>query len=189
MSALPFAFEALQRRDMFAAVVVNGTSGDDEIYLSVTGSQLNVNVNGAISTYTSVTSITVNAGTGDDYVNVGQSVTRGCTISGNSGNDVLQGGAGPDNITGNDGNDDILGGLGNNLINGNAGNDTLNGASGNDTLFGSTGADLVYGNGGTDYIYQNNSANDNDGVVDTLRQDIGATAYFFVASGDSSAYI
>ncbi len=72
-----------------------------------------------------------------------------CTITGTSGNDVLEGTSGDDTICGLGGNDTIRG-LG--------GNDTLQGGNGSDTIEGGTGNDTVDGGAGTDYASFKNSA-------------------------------
>src|SRR3982750_355904 len=70
-SAAPHAaFEPLEDRRLFSALVVNGTGADDLIRVSQTGSVITVNVNGTPHAYPSARfdSITVNAGAGDDRV-------------------------------------------------------------------------------------------------------------------------
>ncbi|MGQ7793183.1 M10 family metallopeptidase C-terminal domain-containing protein [Faunimonas sp. B44] len=74
------------------------------------------------------------------------------TITGNSGNNVLDGQAGNDTIYGGIGNDTLLGGAGNDLLYGGFGTDTVNGGAGNDVIYVLDGeyGDNVDGGGGTD---------------------------------------
>ncbi len=86
------------------------------------------------------------------------------TIEAGAGNDVidLSGGAYID-VT-------INGGAGNDLLSSSNGNDTLNGGADNDILFGSTGSDML--NGGTgDDTYMFNVGDGNDTIVETAGLD------------------
>jgi Ca2+-binding RTX toxin-like protein len=76
--------------------------------------------------FADVTSISVDAGAGNDVVKIGDGVTIAATINGGDGNDELSGGAGADTING---------GAGNDRLNGGAGRDVLNGDSGDDYIF------------------------------------------------------
>jgi hypothetical protein len=76
--------------------------------------------------------------------------TRGCTIIGTSGNDVINGTSADDVICGLAGTDVIDGKQGHDTVYGGTGNDTLRGALGNDHLLGGPGADVLIGNGGND---------------------------------------
>jgi Ca2+-binding RTX toxin-like protein len=67
-----------------------------------------------------------------------------CTMSGTSGNDVLNGGSGDDVICGLGGDDKIKGNSGNDVLRGQEGNDTINsedGVVGNDSIDGGPGTD------------------------------------------------
>lgn len=84
--------------------------------------------------------------------------TAGCTITGNSrdnlllgtpGRDVICGLGGNDTIFGLGGNDVLRGGPGNDVLKGNGGRDTLIGGKGKDTLLGGAGADRLNGRDGT----------------------------------------
>ena len=83
----------------------------------------------------------------------GQAVTcdfPAATITGTTGDDIINGTPGNDVIYGLDGNDTIAGGDGHDLICGGMGNDTIAGGSGNDAIDGSAGNDLVDGGGGSE---------------------------------------
>lgn len=113
-------------------VTVTGTINSETIVISLSaGNTLSVSVAGANDyneTIASILSIVVNAGSGDDTINLGATtkpITVPTTLSGDNGNDTITGGAGNDSITGANNNDSIDGGLGNDTINGNSGNDTV----------------------------------------------------------------
>jgi Ca2+-binding RTX toxin-like protein len=90
-------------------------------------------------------SIDVEAGGGDDTVDVTNGIAGfgHLTINGGDGNDTLNGG---------DGDDTINGGNGNDTIDGNRGNDVLLGGGGNDTFVWDPGdgSDTIEGQSGTD---------------------------------------
>ncbi len=94
-----------------------------------------------------VKSIDVEAGKGNDFVDVGGSAKHPLaitsTINGGDGNDNLAGGNAADVINGNAGND---------RINGRKGDDHLNGGDGNDRIGGGRGADVINGDAGNDRI-------------------------------------
>jgi Ca2+-binding RTX toxin-like protein len=90
-------------------------------------------------------------GTGNDLDN---------TLTGNSGNNVLDGGAGNS---------------GNNVLDGGAGNDTIIGGAGNDTMTGGAGDDLfIYFRG-----HGSDSVNGGSGWVDTIQLDQSAGSLQF----------
>ena len=74
------------------------------------------------------------------------------TLTGDSGDNIIEGGAGADTITGGAGNDILEGGAGADEITGGAGNDILEGGAGNDMLDGGTGDDTFEGGAGADMI-------------------------------------
>ena len=112
-------------------------------------------------------SMAVNAGAGDDYIQIGNGPavvdcgpgndvaytgSRGNIIYGGSGNDKLCGGTGNDLIDGGDGDDELCGGDGNDVLNaGPSGNDRLDswydGTKGNDTY-------IVAGTGWKESIHE-----------------------------------
>jgi Ca2+-binding RTX toxin-like protein len=98
---------------------VTGTPGVDDIQLAMSRSNLSIVVNNGTPTIVSaagITRIVVNAGDGDDMVNVDPSVTIEAVLNGNAGND---------NLTGGSGDDSLVGGAGNDVLNGGAGWDTV----------------------------------------------------------------
>jgi Ca2+-binding RTX toxin-like protein len=96
---------------------------------------------------TKVKSILVNAGGGNDVVDLAggffHPLSIPSTINGGAGNDWLVGGNGADSISGGAGNDRIFG---------RGGNDTLSGDDGNDLLVGGLGADKILGGAGNDLL-------------------------------------
>ena len=161
------------------SIVINGGEGDNVIDLSTLNSVLLDNPNG--------TSLTVNAGDGNDFVlgslDLDESIlgndgddtitSQGGndTLDGGNGDDVVNGGAGDDSISGGDGTDLLTGDAGDDTINGGDGNDTINGSTGNDSIFGDDGFDLINGNTGDDVIEGgsgNDTINGNDGDDDIM---------------------
>jgi Ca2+-binding RTX toxin-like protein len=109
----------------------------------------------------------VNAGDGDDNVQVDPRVLIPVTLLGGLGNDTLVGGTGNDKLVGDggrdrldggNGNDALFGGLGADVLMGEAGNDALTGEAGPDMLSGSAGRDLLAGNAGSDTLAGGNGA-------------------------------
>jgi len=98
---------------------------------------------------TSVRSVVVDAGTGDDVID-GSRVAAPIkqTLRGGDGNDTITGGAGNDLLEGGAGNDTLRGGAGRDVLNGNDGDDVLNGGDGSDTLDGGAGNDTLDGGKG-----------------------------------------
>ncbi|MDR2875602.1 MAG: hypothetical protein LBV44_06715, partial [Methylobacillus sp.] len=108
------------------------------------------------------TAQTLTGYTGDDIINAGGGND---VVNGQAGNDTLDGGAGNDNIHGGDGNDVLRGGDGNDTLHGENGNDILDGGTGNDGLVGGAGNNTyLFGKGdGQDIVgvssYYDASAN------------------------------
>ena len=161
-------FESVTALAPASSLVINGNSGNNSIQ-----------VNSSDLTFTA--GLTVNAGDGNDTVNLTgwalpSTIIGGNgddTITGGSGNDSIDGGAGNDSISSGLGNDTILGGFGddtivlgggNDLANGGDGNDSIStsvtsngantifGGNGNDTLVGGLGNDVIVGDSGDDSI-------------------------------------
>ncbi|MQQ37785.1 calcium-binding protein, partial [Pseudomonas sp. SZ57] len=74
------------------------------------------------------------------------------TLSGTSGNDLIDAGAGDDTVNGGSGNDTLSGSAGADTLNGDGGNDLLQGGTGNDTLYGGDGNDVLDGGAGNDQL-------------------------------------
>ena len=110
-------------------LVVFGTPGDDEIFLtdvSITGlgdgSPFNV-------TFDGIEVLEVHALAGDDLVD-GSELTMSVTIFGGDGDDLLIGGSNNDQIFGEGDNDDIIGNLGSDYLDGGEGSDGILGDMG-----------------------------------------------------------
>jgi VCBS repeat-containing protein len=93
----------------------------------------------------------LDGGAGDDVLDASRA-TRGVTLIGGEGNDVLLGGRGNDVLAGGDGCDILVGGYGDDMLFGGAGMDLLEGGCGNDVLCGGEGSDLILGMNGNDVL-------------------------------------
>lgn len=124
---------------------IAGTDWNDAIRVSRVGTNtLRVRVNLADTDYplAAVKKLVIDAGAGDDTVEVRAGVAVPATILGGDGNDTLTGG---------DGADTLRGGAGDDRLDGGAGTDRLYGDAGNDRLRGRDGfADYLDGGAGTD---------------------------------------
>ena len=160
-------------------VIVNGTSRNDAI--QVTGSGSSFNVTGLPAAVTVQGSegandqLIVNALGGNDSITAGilQAGVVKLTVDGGTGND---------SITGSQGDDTLIGGDGNDVVNGGRGSDVALLGSGNDMFVWNPGdgSDTVEGQGGTDAL-QFNGANVNEnfdlsanGSRTRLTRDVGA---------------
>ena len=125
-----------------SSLVVSGTSAADSLIVVRQGNQLVVRAGGerlGAFALNQVSSIVVNAGAGNDFVQLAGNIRAGATILGGDGNDVLFGGNGNDTLRGEAGNDYLFGLLGNDTLDGGDGDDWLLGGAGNDTLLGGRG--------------------------------------------------
>jgi Ca2+-binding RTX toxin-like protein len=128
------------------SVIVNGTSGADQI--SVAGSADGITVSGLAAlvhisgTDPSSDKLTVNALAGDDTVDASHLAANVIALT-------LNGGAGSDLLIGSPGNDTISGGTGNDVALMGAGDDTFvwNPGDGSDTVEGQAGFDTMLFNG------------------------------------------
>jgi Ca2+-binding RTX toxin-like protein len=154
-------FETLENRRLMtvsiagAPIVIYGTSGDDTIQLTQSGTTLNVVYNGLLASHsTSAFKVVVYGSGGNDKIWAGSSVQLPLEIYGGAGNDSIRGGAARDNL---------FGGMGGTLTAYESGRDTLDGAGGNDRvqssafttcyLYGGANNDTLIGGSQTDYIY------------------------------------
>lgn len=164
--------ETLEGRTLFAAappvvtalldpsaglVNVTGTNQADNILVARSGSQLSVSSNGVeIGTFGTqgLNGFTVNGLNGHDTIVVDSNVDFRATlmggngrdsVTGGSGNDVVDGGNGRDVLAGADGNDLLLGGNSRDVLDGGAGDDILSGGRGRDTVTGGLGTDRFDG--------------------------------------------
>jgi uncharacterized delta-60 repeat protein len=140
--------------DKYGVFRVNGTDGNDTIWVRRSGDYLLATVNGVTARVkpTYLRGILIRANGGDDRVTVGVGV-GGTVIQGGSGNDTIVGGNGNDTISGNGGADRISGGAGDDRLDGNGGNDWLGGGTGGDRLYGSDGQDREEAGAGADKLY------------------------------------
>jgi uncharacterized protein YkwD len=107
-------------------LTILGDSAANSIQVTLSGGNLVVSSTGQSFASSSVSTITIDGGQGDDAIYVGTGITQQCWLFGGSGNDQ---------ITANgSGNDLIFGGNGDDTLNSGVGNDTLYGGAGNDTL-------------------------------------------------------
>ncbi|HEX3358722.1 MAG TPA: calcium-binding protein [Tepidisphaeraceae bacterium] len=176
---------------------IAGGAGNDTLTASVSGSMLNVVIDGVTHSFdeNSVGQIVARLGAGKDLVDLGN-IPNAASIFGDSGNDTLIGGAGADSIFGGDGNDSLVGGAGDDMLDGDAGTDVMKGGIGNDlaSYFGrsenlslsldgvandgaagehdniASDIENINGGGGDDFITGNNEPNvlNGDGGNDTL---------------------
>lgn len=96
----------------------------------------------------------VNAGEGDDRVQVSPSVEVPVTMRGGGGSDLLIGGGAADKLVGGAGNDRLVGGRGDDQLYGGPGDDVLVGGPGADLLNGGPGMDTLGGGSGNDLVHQ-----------------------------------
>lgn len=96
----------------------------------------------------------VNAGGGDDHVQVAKHVAVPVTMRGGTGDDLLLGGGGTDKLIGGSGDDRLIGWRGNDLLYGGSGDDVLVGNAGGDVLRGGPGMDTLTGGPGADDLLQ-----------------------------------
>jgi Ca2+-binding RTX toxin-like protein len=155
-------FEQLEARRLFTAALnagllsVTGTAGNDTILIGLNASgQVRVNDNSVISLFNAadVTSISVDAGNGNDNVTMQNLISKPAVIHGGAGNDMIQGGEGADKLYGDGGADVIRGFGGNDSIYAGTGNDTCFGGAGHDSIEGGTGSDYLYGDQGNDTVW------------------------------------
>src|ERR1051326_1404819 len=147
-SAAQPVIEVLERRKLLSAALIDhtltitGTSGDDNIVVSVNGANstmIQVVVNKAIQNFNSATvsKIHIDGFRGNDTIIIDDAngpIVVGVTINGSAGNDTLIGGGESDHLFGGDG------------------NDVLNGLGGRDFEYGEAGDDSVRGGGASDRL-------------------------------------
>ena len=146
-------------------LTIDGTSGDDTITVDSDGTDLiltDTDGNQQTVPLAGVDKIEINAGDGNDTVNVTSSVNLPAIIDGGAGSDNLSGGAGQDIIFGGLGNDILNGNGGGDVLLGGAGNDQLFGGAANDVLLGGDDVDTLSGDAGSDLIWGNFTAYDDD---------------------------
>jgi Ca2+-binding RTX toxin-like protein len=195
-----FCFEVLDRREMltvtagFSAgtLTVNSDAAADPIAISWYGN--NVKVNGAdvgeFLLASAVTAIVVNAGDGNDTIDLTNLLPSGFP---NLNDITLNGGGGDDTIYGSPLGDVINGGTGDDTLLGNAGNDVLDGGAGNDRYLFSgyiiwpSDGPPQYGTAdlGSDTIASDASGQD---TLDFSQLDLGCGVYANLNPGSFTAY-
>jgi hypothetical protein len=126
------------------ALVVSGTSGNDDIAFSTQNGQIKVTLNGVQQGgLFSPTGHLIACGLdGDDTIQADSTISIPTVFYGNGGNDTLKGGNGANILLGGDGNDTLSGNNGRDFLIGGLGADILNGGNGDDLLIaGSTSYD------------------------------------------------
>ncbi len=177
-------------------LVVNGTLGDDRIYVWTSGAQAFAWMNGEMfgpHTLPSGGHVRVFGGSGNDQI-YGTDAHIPLEIYGEAGHDlitggyaddVLDGGDGWDRIWGNQGDDVLIGGSGNDQLDGRDGNDVVVGGDGDDSLYGQTGRDLLIGGLGFDRL---DGGSDEDLLIgEATDYDTNAAALLAIMSEWTSA--
>lgn len=167
--------EPLESRELMASAItaillpdgtlrVVGTEGPDVIQVSHVGGQVRVKgvridtPDGPVAGVPAeaVSRVVVDAGGGNDQVNLQGLSGRGSTVDtdvwGGEGNDTLLGGAGKDHLEGQGGNDYLRGRGGDDVLSSGAGNDRLYGDAGADVVRGGEGVDRAWGGAGNDML-------------------------------------
>jgi Ca2+-binding RTX toxin-like protein len=200
------SFEYLERRRMFAAyptqpLVIPCTDGPDTISIAQSGDFLQVRNNRVLSFHRwkgyfipgptpnsppiavpGISKVVVNAGWGDDVLNVDTTVTIPIEARGQHGDDSLVGGMNNDTLYGGDsnssndfGDDTLVGRDGNDTLRAAyVGNGHINAGNGNDTIVAGNGRDSVYAGDGNDVIWGDDVTElENEGAADTLNGEGG----------------
>ncbi len=154
--------ESLEDRLAPAALVINGTNGNDTVSVSMDAGRIRVDKNGQPPAFYSTRTydrIVFNGFAGNDrFINntavrcTAFGMTGNDTLIGGSNDDYLDGGAGSDSLYGRGGDDTLVAGWDHsfNYLDGGAGNDLMHGGWGIDWMFGRDGDDTMYGNDGDD---------------------------------------
>jgi Ca2+-binding RTX toxin-like protein len=109
-----------------------------------------------------LTGIRVDAGDGNDVIQVDSGVTLPSELHGGAGEDNLTGGGGNDMLFGEDGSDVLTGQNGDDVAVGGAGTDLVSGGNGRDVLIGGAGTDYVAGENGDDILIAGTTSHDTD---------------------------
>jgi Ca2+-binding RTX toxin-like protein len=138
-------------------LTIGGTAGSESITVwrpTADTIQVNVSSTGEARRFNSadVNSIDLRANAGNDFITIGQGLTKSSTIRAGLGNDVVTGGGGDDTVFGSSGNDRIRGRNGNDDLHGDSGSDDIRGGAGDDSIDGGSGRDGCRGGDGDDDI-------------------------------------
>ncbi len=166
-------------RSSLGIVTIEGTTGNDQSNISVSGSDITVSLNNISVSFpmSKVRGLIFKGLNGDDTFINNSSITS--KAFGGNGNDTLVGGTATDQFFGGSGNDLLIGNSGNDSMSGESGDDRLSGSSGNDSLKGGSGSDDLNGGSGNDSLY----GEDGD---DRLTGDIGSDRVVGGRGRDSS---
>ena len=140
-------------RSSLGIVTIEGTAGNDQSNISVSGSNVTITLNNTSTSFpmSKVRGLVFKGLNGDDSFNNDSSITS--KAFGGNGNDTLFGGTATDQFFGGSGNDLLNGNNGNDSLSGEWGDDRLTGSSGNDSLKGGSGSDDLNGGSGNDSLY------------------------------------
>src|SRR6266850_977151 len=130
--------------DSAGTLIITGTAGNDSIVVKGSGHSATVTMNGGSKTFNGVKKIAVQAGEGNDVVNL-SGISLPSAVDGRGGADTITGGGGADTLHGGTGNDSIVGGFGPDQLFGDDGDDKIDavdgtpdpkvdGGAGNDTI-------------------------------------------------------
>lgn len=121
----------------YQALVINGTSGNDRVSVTDSGTSVSVNFNGQVRLFNRnlIRAIEFDGGPGNDVIDTSRSSIPLIAL----------GGLGDDTLAGGGGNDALFGGGGNDTLRGNGGKDHLDGGDGTDSLLTAPGEIAVNG--------------------------------------------
>lgn len=193
------AFEGLENRKLLIATAqfvgasglldINGDGGDNIVFVDTSAGNVRVfdgntqlTITGGAPAPASVNSIDVDAGGGQDYIDL-SFVTTGNGFSGLNNNITVNG----------DGSDDVIFGSGfDDDLDGDGGNDEIHGGPGDDSINGGTSsrADFLFGDDGDDTLVGGNSDDWLDGGKgnDTLNGGVGNDTYGWTYDSSSTMY-
>jgi hypothetical protein len=130
--------------DSARTLIITGTAGNDSIVVKGSGSSVTVNMNGGSATFNNVKKIAVQAGEGNDNINL-SGTSLPSAVDGRGGADTIIGGGGADVLHGGAGNDSIVGGFGADQLFGDDGDDKIDAVDGTSDpkVDGGAGNDII----------------------------------------------
>ena len=146
---------AFSAQDLQSLSVLTGAGNDSiSMTLNVPDPTMNIDAGDGDDTIQVQTSgknpVIIQAGAGNDTVNIADKNSP--TVHGGDGNDAIKSGAGQQFLYGDGGSDTIHAGEGSDLVNGGGGKDHLFGQQGKDRLYGGNGNDAIDGGSGDDRL-------------------------------------
>lgn len=166
-------------------LIVQGNTTGETFNVSQIGTLLKVTKGGnSITTNSTISNVIINAGRGDDTINVttlNSVQPLILTVNGDDGDDIINatgavlgsvrftanGGLGNDTLSGSSSAEALNGDAGDDVLSGDSGNDSLNGGDGLDTVTGGSGNDVISGGTGNDSLLGglgNDSMSGDDGL-------------------------